>query len=187
MCPNSGSSRCSRISCYLEFKAKARRAAHEICDPSEFPIGFLDNTFATTFWTPDRCSHSMLNSDILSAHLIIRLDKFFPFVSLLSPRDLLLPSPEEILNKSSKLILCPYHRQTFAFCNCVVSFGLVQGSRRECNRLEGSQTEAEVAQAIGVSRSVSSRTWNRFWRLEVQAEDQDKVVDGQQRPMKIVI
>ncbi|GFT65692.1 hypothetical protein TNCV_4440221 [Trichonephila clavipes] len=26
-----------------------------------------------------------------------------------------------------------------------------------------------------------------FWRLKVQAEDQDKVIDGQQRPMKIVI
>ncbi|GFV69869.1 transposable element Tcb2 transposase [Trichonephila clavipes] len=79
MCPNSGSSRCSRISCCLEFKAKAQRAAHESCDPSEFPIGFLDNTFATKFWTPDRCSHSMLNSENLSAHLIIRLDKFFAF------------------------------------------------------------------------------------------------------------
>ncbi|GFT02278.1 hypothetical protein TNCV_85151 [Trichonephila clavipes] len=53
--------------------------------------------------------------------------------------------------------------------------------------LEGGQTQAEEAQAIGVSQSVISRTWNRFWRLEVQAENQDKVVDGQQRPMKIVI
>ncbi|GFY00569.1 hypothetical protein TNCV_2139661 [Trichonephila clavipes] len=54
-------------------------------------------------------------------------------------------------------------------------------------RIEGGQTQAEVAQAIGVSQSVISRIWNRFWRLEVQAEGQDKVVDGQQRPMKIVI
>ncbi|GFV81946.1 hypothetical protein TNCV_3151441 [Trichonephila clavipes] len=53
-------------------------------------------------------------------------------------------------------------------------------------RLEGGQIQAEVAQAIGVSQSVISKIWNRFWRLEVQAEDQDKVVDGQQRPMKIV-
>ncbi|GFT97717.1 hypothetical protein TNCV_4229091 [Trichonephila clavipes] len=43
--------------------------------------------------------------------------------------------------------------------------------------LEGGQTQAEVAQAIGVSQSVISRIWNRFWRLEVQAEDQDMVVD----------
>ncbi|GFV93168.1 hypothetical protein TNCV_573071 [Trichonephila clavipes] len=28
--------------------------------------------------------------------------------------------------------------------------------------LEGGQTEAEVAQAIGVSQSVISRIWNRF-------------------------
>ncbi|GFV27656.1 hypothetical protein TNCV_4051651 [Trichonephila clavipes] len=55
-------------------------------------------------------------------------------------------------------------------------------------RIEGGQTQkAEVAQAIGVSQSVISRIWNRFWRLEVQAEGRDKVVDGQQRPMKIVI
>ncbi|GFV57863.1 hypothetical protein TNCV_1956971 [Trichonephila clavipes] len=58
---------------------------------------------------------------------------------------------------------------------------------RIVGRLEGGQTQAEVAQAIGVSQSVISRIWNRFWRLEVQAEDQDKVVDGQQRLMKIFI
>ncbi|GFW59380.1 hypothetical protein TNCV_2911251 [Trichonephila clavipes] len=58
---------------------------------------------------------------------------------------------------------------------------------RVVGRLEGGQTRAEVAQAIGVSQSVISRIWNRFWRLEGQAEDQDKVVDGQQCPMKIVI
>ncbi|GFU14109.1 hypothetical protein TNCV_2536561 [Trichonephila clavipes] len=58
---------------------------------------------------------------------------------------------------------------------------------RVVGRLEGGQTQAEVAHAIGVSQSVISRIWNLFWRLEVQAEDQDKVVDGQQRPMKMVI
>ncbi|GFX43954.1 hypothetical protein TNCV_4112331 [Trichonephila clavipes] len=58
---------------------------------------------------------------------------------------------------------------------------------RIVGRLEGGQTQVEVAQAIGVSQSVISRIWNSFWRLKVQAEDQDKVVDGQQRPMKIVI
>ncbi|GFW34486.1 histonelysine Nmethyltransferase SETMARlike [Trichonephila clavipes] len=53
-------------------------------------------------------------------------------------------------------------------------------------RLEGGQTQAKVAQAIGVSRSVISRICYRFWRLEVQTEEQDKVVERQQRPMKIV-
>ncbi|GFV61100.1 hypothetical protein TNCV_1972751 [Trichonephila clavipes] len=57
---------------------------------------------------------------------------------------------------------------------------------RVVGRLEGGQTQAEIAQAIGVSQSVISRFRNRFWRLKVQAEDQNKVVDGQQRPMKIV-
>ncbi|GFX47018.1 transposable element Tcb2 transposase [Trichonephila clavipes] len=33
---------------------------------------------------------------------------------------------------------------------------------RVVGRLEGSQTQAEVAQAIGVSQSVISRIWNRF-------------------------
>ncbi|GFY18023.1 hypothetical protein TNCV_3385161 [Trichonephila clavipes] len=54
-------------------------------------------------------------------------------------------------------------------------------------RLEGGQTQTKVAQAIGVSQSVISGSGTVFWRLEVQAEDQDKVVDGQQRPKKIFI
>ncbi|GFS50660.1 hypothetical protein TNCV_2042331 [Trichonephila clavipes] len=58
---------------------------------------------------------------------------------------------------------------------------------RVVGRLEGGQTQTEVVQAIGVSQSVISRIWNRFWRLEMQAEDQDNVVDGLQHPMKIVI
>ncbi|GFW05530.1 hypothetical protein TNCV_437111 [Trichonephila clavipes] len=59
---------------------------------------------------------------------------------------------------------------------------------RVVGRLEGGQTQTEVAQAIGVSQSVISRIWNRFLETgSVQAENQDKVVDGQQRPMKIVI
>ncbi|GFV48891.1 hypothetical protein TNCV_1343001 [Trichonephila clavipes] len=56
---------------------------------------------------------------------------------------------------------------------------------RVVGRLEGGQTQAEVVQAIGVSQSVISRIWNRFRRLKVQSEYQDKVVDGQQRTMKI--
>ncbi|GFW02571.1 hypothetical protein TNCV_2455861 [Trichonephila clavipes] len=57
---------------------------------------------------------------------------------------------------------------------------VVQKAWRVVSRLEGGQTQAEVAQAIGVSQSVISRIWTLFfWRLEVEAEDQDKVVDGQ--------
>ncbi|GFW88030.1 hypothetical protein TNCV_217021 [Trichonephila clavipes] len=33
---------------------------------------------------------------------------------------------------------------------------------RDVGRLEGDQTQAEVAQAIGVSQSVISRIWNLF-------------------------
>ncbi|GFX68682.1 transposable element Tcb2 transposase [Trichonephila clavipes] len=33
---------------------------------------------------------------------------------------------------------------------------------RIVGRLEGGQTQAEIAQAIGVSQSVISRIWNRF-------------------------
>ncbi|GFU47914.1 hypothetical protein TNCV_4967231 [Trichonephila clavipes] len=33
---------------------------------------------------------------------------------------------------------------------------------RVVGRLEGNQTQAEVAQAFGVSQSVISRIWNRF-------------------------
>ncbi|GFS65796.1 hypothetical protein TNCV_3854081 [Trichonephila clavipes] len=58
---------------------------------------------------------------------------------------------------------------------------------RVVGRLEGGQTQAEVAQAIGVSQSGIYRIWTLFGRLEVQAENKDKVVDGKQRPMKIVI
>ncbi|GFV71394.1 hypothetical protein TNCV_1771241 [Trichonephila clavipes] len=55
---------------------------------------------------------------------------------------------------------------------------------RVVGRLERGQTQAEVAQAIGVSQRVISRIWNSFWRLEVQAEDQDKerLVAGRQPP-----
>ncbi|GFX11291.1 transposable element Tcb2 transposase [Trichonephila clavipes] len=38
-------------------------------------------------------------------------------------------------------------------------------------------TDSEAWRIVG-------RIWKRFWRLKVQAEDQDKVVDRQQRPMK---
>ncbi|GFV83581.1 transposable element Tcb2 transposase [Trichonephila clavipes] len=42
---------------------------------------------------------------------------------------------------------------------------------RVVGRLEGGQTQAEVAQATGVSQSVISRIWNRFWETgRVQAE-----------------
>ncbi|GFV06351.1 hypothetical protein TNCV_1528751 [Trichonephila clavipes] len=58
---------------------------------------------------------------------------------------------------------------------------------RVVGRLERGQTQAEVAQAIGVSQRVISRIWNSFLETGSEAENQDKVVDGQQRPMKIVI
>ncbi|GFV82933.1 transposable element Tcb2 transposase [Trichonephila clavipes] len=37
---------------------------------------------------------------------------------------------------------------------------------RVVGRLEGDQTQAEVAQAVGVSQSGISRIWNRFWEIE---------------------
>ncbi|GFT30280.1 hypothetical protein TNCV_3467271 [Trichonephila clavipes] len=58
---------------------------------------------------------------------------------------------------------------------------------RVIGRLEGCQTQAEVAQAIGVSQSGISRIWNRFLETGSAGRRPDKVVDGQQRPMKIVI
>ncbi|GFT83463.1 hypothetical protein TNCV_232281 [Trichonephila clavipes] len=58
---------------------------------------------------------------------------------------------------------------------------------RVVGRLEGDQTQAEVAQAIGVPKCDFQDLEPFLRRLEVQAEDQNKVVDGQQRPMKIVI
>ncbi|GFT22114.1 hypothetical protein TNCV_3271671 [Trichonephila clavipes] len=58
---------------------------------------------------------------------------------------------------------------------------------RVVGRLEGGQTQAEVAQAIGVSQSVISRIWNRFLETGSESRRPGKVVDGQQRPMKIVI
>ncbi|GFT55250.1 hypothetical protein TNCV_4611271 [Trichonephila clavipes] len=58
---------------------------------------------------------------------------------------------------------------------------------RVVGRLEGGQTQGEVAQAIGVSQSVISRIWNRFLETGSAGRRQDKVVDRQQHPMKIVI
>ncbi|GFW37965.1 hypothetical protein TNCV_4631661 [Trichonephila clavipes] len=57
---------------------------------------------------------------------------------------------------------------------------------RVVGRLEGGQTQAEVAH-WSVTKCDFQDLEPFFWRLEVQAEDQDKVVDGQQRPMKTVI
>ncbi|GFV55813.1 transposable element Tcb2 transposase [Trichonephila clavipes] len=46
---------------------------------------------------------------------------------------------------------------------------------RVVGKLEGGQTQAEVAQAIRVTQSVISRIWNPFLETgSVQAEDQDK-------------
>ncbi|GFW64472.1 hypothetical protein TNCV_813071 [Trichonephila clavipes] len=60
-------------------------------------------------------------------------------------------------------------------------------ARRVFSWLEGGRTQAEVAQAIGVSQSVISRIWNRFLETGSAGRNQDKIVDGQQRPKKIVI
>ncbi|GFT12872.1 transposable element Tcb2 transposase [Trichonephila clavipes] len=43
-----------------------------------------------------------------------------------------------------------------------VTDNLIDKAWRVVGRLEGDQTQAEVAQAIGVSQSVISRIWNRF-------------------------
>ncbi|GFY34209.1 transposable element Tcb2 transposase [Trichonephila clavipes] len=46
----------------------------------------------------------------------------------------------------------------------VVSYGHKLGTKawRVVGRLEGGQTQAEIAKVIGVSQSVISRIWNRF-------------------------
>ncbi|GFV45880.1 hypothetical protein TNCV_2322391 [Trichonephila clavipes] len=61
-------------------------------------------------------------------------------------------------------------------------------ARRVVGRLEGGQTQAEVAQATGVSQSVISRIWNLF--LETESAGR-RPGQGRRRattpPMKIVI
>ncbi|GFU64353.1 transposable element Tcb2 transposase [Trichonephila clavipes] len=62
-----------------------------------------------------------------------------------------------------------------AFSDCFVSMSTVsQRSHltdseawRVVGRLEGGQTQAEVARAIGVSQSVISRIWNRFLETKI--------------------
>ncbi|GFW96782.1 transposable element Tcb2 transposase [Trichonephila clavipes] len=49
-----------------------------------------------------------------------------------------------------------------AACSPYAQRSIVKHPWRVVGRLEGGQTEAEVAQAIGVSQSVISRIWNRF-------------------------
>ncbi|GFT27339.1 hypothetical protein NPIL_312141 [Nephila pilipes] len=58
---------------------------------------------------------------------------------------------------------------------------------RLVGRLEGGLTQAEVAEATGVAQSAISRIWNRFLETGRKVEDQGKVEDVQQRPMKIDI
>ncbi|GFU56065.1 transposable element Tcb2 transposase [Trichonephila clavipes] len=55
---------------------------------------------------------------------------------------------------------------------------VVQKAWIAVGRLEGGQTQAEVAQAIGVSQSVISRIWNRF--LETESADR-KPGEGRRR------
>ncbi|GFV72288.1 hypothetical protein TNCV_637501 [Trichonephila clavipes] len=57
--------------------------------------------------------------------------------------------------------------EEISVCKAVSLRGLTDSEAwRVVGRLEGGQTQAEVDQAIGVSQSVISRIWNRFWRLE---------------------
>ncbi|GBM82503.1 hypothetical protein AVEN_202399-1 [Araneus ventricosus] len=51
--------------------------------------------------------------------------------------------------------------------------------------LEAGQTQSFVAEALGVSQSVISRLWNRFWKLEMFTEEMDKDVRKQQHKMRI--
>ncbi|GFV38481.1 hypothetical protein TNCV_4393621 [Trichonephila clavipes] len=60
-------------------------------------------------------------------------------------------------------------------------------ARRVVRRLEGGQTQAEVAQAIGVSQSVISRIWNRFLETGSAGRRPEQSRRREQRPKKIVI
>ncbi|GFU74573.1 transposable element Tcb2 transposase [Trichonephila clavipes] len=53
---------------------------------------------------------------------------------------------------------------TFLMSNSKLAYSTKLGE------LEGGQTQAEVAQAIGVSQSVISRIWNRFWETEIAGQ-----------------
>ncbi|GFT44837.1 transposable element Tcb2 transposase [Trichonephila clavipes] len=61
--------------------------------------------------------------------------------------------------------------QQLGYCRCIRDAGVYRhhgraadflGVKLASHQLEGGQTQAEVAQAIGVSQSVISRIWNRF-------------------------
>ncbi|GFU77020.1 hypothetical protein TNCV_4521761 [Trichonephila clavipes] len=58
---------------------------------------------------------------------------------------------------------------------------------RVVGRLEGGQTQAEIAQAIGESQSVISRIWNSFLETGSAGRRPGQNRRRQQRPMKIVI
>ncbi|GFU75653.1 hypothetical protein TNCV_5126381 [Trichonephila clavipes] len=58
------------------------------------------------------------------------------------------------------------------------------GVQRPCTRAE--RESAELGPPARAGGDIGGRSETVFWRLKVQAEDQEKVVDGQQRPMKIV-
>ncbi|GFV65864.1 HTH_Tnp_Tc3_2 domain-containing protein [Trichonephila clavipes] len=67
--------------------------------------------------------------------------------------------------RNSYLALIQLNLNFFQRFRCL--FGIpsafyAQEAWRVVGRLEGGQTQAEVAQAIGVSQSVISRIWNRF-------------------------
>ncbi|GFW31473.1 hypothetical protein TNCV_1288201 [Trichonephila clavipes] len=66
--------------------------------------------------------------------------------------------------------ICLHHISESTLSDCFVSMSTMSQQShltdskvwRVVGRLEGGQTQAEVAQAIGVSQSVISRIWNRF-------------------------
>lgn len=47
------------------------------------------------------------------------------------------------------------------------------------------ETQVVIEETTGISQSVIFMIWNRFWRLQIPSESQDKVVDAPKRPMKI--
>ncbi|GFV89519.1 transposable element Tcb2 transposase [Trichonephila clavipes] len=81
------------------------------------------------------------------------------------------------IGNNGNLVLGPFDESTpclmIVLMNCqtklrinhltaVKSVAILEKAWRVVSRLEGGQTQAEVAQAIGVSQSVISRIWNRF-------------------------
>ncbi|GFV84978.1 transposable element Tcb2 transposase [Trichonephila clavipes] len=100
--------------------------------------------------------------------------------ALVQPNECLLSEchrPQQGLTTHIRTFPSKPHKRPKMFHDCFVSISTIsQRSHltdseawRVVGRLEGSQTQAEVAQAIGVSQSEISRIWNRF--LEIGSAD----------------